>query len=72
VATGDRQREIYGLGEDRFSSQMQHPEVPDSKVLVPDLQAIMERVCEIYRVKRDELLRARREDLMKPEMWRSI
>ena len=46
--------------KERFSSQMQHPEVPDSRVLVPDLEAIVDRVSELYRVKKDELLRGRR------------
>jgi hypothetical protein len=46
--------------KERFFARLQHREVPESRVLAPSGEDILEAVCEAYGVGRDELLRPRR------------
>jgi len=46
--------------KEKFFLRVQHPEIPESRVLAPDVEAIKETVCEVYKIKRDRLLRAQR------------
>jgi putative transposase len=46
--------------KEKFFLGMQHPEIPESRVLAPDVEAIKDTVCEVYEIKRDRLLRVQR------------
>ncbi len=44
----------------RFFEKKQHPQVPESSELGPELKAIKKKVCDYYRVEESELLKSRR------------
>lgn len=46
--------------KERFFHRMQHPEIPESRVLAPDVDAIKEAVCNVYGIKGKDLLRVQR------------
>jgi hypothetical protein len=46
--------------KERFFPRMQHPEIPESRVLAPDVDAIKEAVCNVYGIKGKDLLRVQR------------
>ena len=46
--------------KERFFARLRHREVPESRVLAPAAEDILKVVCEVYGVRKDELLRPRR------------
>jgi putative transposase len=48
------------MGEEKFFRQKRHMEVPDSKILAPDSETIIETVCRFYKIHRDKLFTVKR------------
>jgi putative transposase len=46
--------------KDRFYSQKQHKEIPESRALAPEIERIKEVVCKAYGVEQEDLVRIRR------------
>ncbi len=51
---------------DRFSSQKAHEEVPESKLLLPEIEEVADAVCAVYGVERDVLLVSKRKTANEP------
>jgi putative transposase len=52
--------------KERFFSETRHEEIPESKLLAPDLKQIKEAICKAYQVNEDDLLSSRRGIINEP------
>ena len=54
------------LVKDRFFAQKNHAEVPESRLLAPDMEKIKGVVCRAYHVSEEDLLKSKRGILNEP------